>query len=448
MAKAAENKPEKLKLGLDLKDYYYESRNCDGQSPCRWIEYNHVQGLDFSEGCPAWANQGYDAYGAPGKCNLVYYLLGKDLAAADQGVKNLTKSVNWGDAGVRDVVFRDPLCGRCDSACKRGLDLEIHNMLEALRVSVVEKSGPHPNHQEVTGNIENTGNRFGKPQADRQKWVPADAKPAAEATLLYFAGCRASFTDTGIAKATARLINAAGEKYMVLPEERCCGHFLYVTGQADKARKQAEANLAALKKSGAKQIVFSCAEGYRTVKVDYPKLLGISTRDLPFEVLHITELAARWLKDGKLKFTKPVNTKVTYHDPCNLGRLSEPWHKWEGTREKWGIFQPARTVRRGVHGVYEQPRDLLKAIPGLELVEMVRNRDNGFCCCADAGVKEAYPDFAEWGGKERLREAAHVGAEALVSACPACKENFSAAAGKGGLPVWDITELMARAIGK
>ncbi|MEW6143020.1 MAG: (Fe-S)-binding protein [Chloroflexota bacterium] len=429
-------KPRKLSLGLNLDDYYFEARHCDGQTPCRWIEYNYVQGVDFSWGCPAWKNQGFDAYGAAGKCNIVYYLLMGKLDYADEG--------------LRDIVYRDPLCGRCDAACKRCLDLEIELMLESLRARMVEKGyGPMPAHVEITQNIEKTGNRYGKSQTRRLDWVPADARPASRADILYFVGCRASLVDTGIAKATARIIAAAGEKYMVMKDEQCCGHLVFITGQVEKAKKLAKANLDAIRKTGAKKVVFSCAEGYKTIKVDYPKLLGFSTEDLGFEPVHITELAAPWVKEGRLKFNKRFDMRLTYHDPCNLGRKGEKWVKWEGIREnKFGAFVPPREfVRRGVHGVYEPPRDILKAIPGVQLVEMVRHHDNGYCCGADGGVKEAFPDVAISTAAERLAEAAHVGAEAIVTACPYCRGNFNDAK-KDGMKVFDITEVMARAIGK
>ena len=100
-----------------------------------------------------------------------------------------------------------------------------------------------------------------------------------------------------------------------------------------------------------------------------------------------------------------------------------------------------------MHGVYEPPRDLLKAIPGVELVEMVRHHDNAWCCGSGGGVREAFPDFALWTAGERLREAATTGAQGIVAACPGCKENLAAAA-KNGIKVYDITELIAQAIAK
>lgn len=426
--------PKRISLSLNLDDYRYESRHCDGQQHCRWIDLNYSKGLDFSWRCPPWQHELLNAYGAMGKTNIVYYLL--------------TGKLDYSSPTLREVVYKDLLCGGCDTGCKRNLDLEIQLMLESLRARLVEKgNGPMPQHVPITKNIESSRNRYGMPQRKRLEWMPRDVKVAGKADILYFVGCRADLINTEIGTATVRILNAANTDFMVLKDEPCCGHFLFTTGQIEKARKLAQDNLKKLRDSGAKTVVFSCAEGYKAVKVDYPKLLGFSTADLGFEVVHITELADQWVKEGRLKLANRIDMKLTYHDSCNLGRLSEPWIPWEGTIGEFSRLVPPREVRRGFGGVYEQPRDILKAIPGVELVEMMRRRDHAWCCGHEAGVKEAFSDFSLWTAGERLQEAASTGAEGIVSACPGCKENFSDAV-KNGVKVYDITELIAQAIGK
>ena len=425
---------KQLTLGLNLDDYRYEARHCIGQNQCRVIDLNYIKGMDFSFRCPPWQKETFNAYGAAGKCNLSYFLL--------------TGKMDYTDPTLKEVVYQCMLCGACDAACKRNLDHEIQLMLESLRARLVEKgNGPMPEHVPITNNIESSHNRYGITQSKRLDWLTKDIKVADKADILFFVGCRSSFVDTEIATATARILNAAGADFMVMNDEPCCGHFVFTTGQIAKAKKMAEDNLKLIRDTGAKTVVFSCAEGYKTVKVDYPKLLGFATVDLGFEVVHITELVDQWVKEGKLKLKNRVDMKVTYHDPCNLGRLSEPWLPWEGVRGDWSRLDPPRTMRRGLQGVYEPPRDILKAIPGVELVEMVRHHENAYCCGNDGGVSEAFPDVASFAANERLREAASTGAEAIVSACPACKENFNDAA-KDGMKVYDITELIALAIGK
>jgi len=422
----------KLTLGLNFDDYWYEARHCVSCAGCKWVELNYVSGKDFAYRCPSWQYGMFEAYGAAGKAKIVWDLL---MGAMD-----------YSDPALLEVAYRCNLCGGCDVGCKRNLDLEIQMMLETLRIRLVEKGvGPMPQHKAITTSIDHSRNIYGIAQKKRLDWMPKGVSPAKHADLLYWAGCRASFVDTEIAQATAKILGAANKDFMVIREEPCCGNPIYTTGQVDKARKLAQENIKLIKESGAKTVVFSCAEGYRMMKVDYPKLLGISTADLGFEVKHITELADGWVKDGSLKLENKVDLKLTYHDSCGLGRLSEPWFHWEGEIGDWATFVPPRNIRRGTNGVYEPPRDLLKAIPGVELVEMLRRRDQAFCCGAGAGAKEAFPDYALWAGGERLREAKAVGAEAVVAACPLCKENFKDAA-KDGMRIYDITELIAMAI--
>jgi len=424
---------ERIELGLNLDDYRYDARHYPAQGHARWIDYNYIQGVDFSWRCPPWQHEGFDDYGAAGKCDIVDYLLRGKL--------------DYSSPTLRDVAYRDPMCGSCDVAGKRNLDFELQLMLESLRVRLVERGyGPMPEHLEMTNYIETSGNRYGAKQSERHGWVPGDIKPAGRADVLYFAGCRASFADTDISRATAKIVASAGIPFMLMENEPCCGHFIYITGQLAKARKIAEENLKRVRETGAKTVVFGCAECYKTMKVDYPKMLGLATSDLGFAVKHITEMADSWIKEGSLKLANPLDMKVTYHDPCNLGRLSEPWLPWRGVRKEWGIFDPPRTLRRGMHGVYEPPRDILRAVRGLELVEMVRHHENAWCAGSDAGLKEAFPEFAGWTAGERLREAAATGAEAIVSCCPGCRAAFLDAS-RNGMKVYDITELLAGAIG-
>jgi Fe-S oxidoreductase len=169
---------------------------------------------------------------------------------------------------------------------------------------------------------------------------------------------------------------------------------------------------------------------------------------LDFEVLHITELIQRMLKEGILKLGRNLNMKVTYHDPCLLGRLSEPYVPWNGENKAFGYHEPAKQWRRGANGVYEAPREVLKAISGIELVEMPRNEENAFCCGGGGGVPIAFPDFALWTSSERLDEAQSTGAEAIVSCCPFCESNFEKAIGtsKSAIRYHDLTELVAKAL--
>ena len=265
----------------------------------------------------------------------------------------------------------------------------------------------------------------------RLSWLPEGAKVASKGDVLYFVGCLphfdAAFKELGvgstrIARAAVLILNALGIEPAVLPEERCCGHDLLWTGDLENFERLARFNLELIKRSGAKTVITTCPECYRTLKLDYADLLG----PLDFEVLHISEFLHRALEEGKLKFERELNRKVTYHDSCRLGRHM---------------------------GIYEEPRELIKAIPGIELVEMERNRRDAACCGVSAWLKCGHQ--AKSMQLERLKEAKATGADQLVVGCHKCKLHFTCVMSEKlpagfedvKMPVVDLTELVAEAMG-
>jgi Fe-S oxidoreductase len=201
-----------------------------------------------------------------------------------------------------------------------------------------------------------------------------------------------------------------------------------------------------IKKAGVKTVITSCADGYQSFKVLYDQfnLKG------NLEVFHISEYVDRLIKDERLKPRKKIGLTVTYHDPCRLGRLGEPWIHWEGKKIPGDrfVFDPPKVYRRGTYGVYEPPRDVLRSIPGVRLTEMTRIKEYSWCCGAGGGVNESNPEFAQWTARERIEEAASTGAEAIVTACPWCEKTFNEATKATGsnLKVYDIVELVEKAI--
>jgi Fe-S oxidoreductase len=250
-----------------------------------------------------------------------------------------------------------------------------------------------------------------------------------------------------LAKTTAKLLQKAGVNFGIAGDnETCCGGRAYQMGYQDDFLAQAKKNMAIIKKSGAKTLVTACADGYHAFKVLYDKFEFKGK----LEVLHITEYLARLIKEGKLKPKKKVDITVTYHDPCHLGRLGEPWIHWKG-KEIPGhirIFEPHKEFRRGTYGCYEPPRDVLKSIPGLKLVEMTRVKEYAWCCGAGGGVNESNPAFSMWTALERIKEAEATGASAIATACPWCIKNFNEAIKEKGsrLKVYDVIELLDKAI--
>jgi Fe-S oxidoreductase len=393
-----------------------------------------MPGVNFSTRCPSNTWNAFDSYGAFGKMRI--------------GTAITEGKLKW-TPKLLEIIYADPLCGACDVGCKRNLDLEIELTLEALRIKAVKDgAGPLPAHKKIAENIAKNHNQFGAPHENRKKWLTNDIKVSQKADLLYFVGCSASYKNPEIAQATAKILKASGTEFMLMADEWCCGNTLYSVGMIDEARELARRNVNAVKTTGAKTVLTSCAEGYRMWKADYPKMLNIATSDLGFNVVHLVEFADQMVKKGTLKLTKSVDLRLTYHDSCGISRLCDPWTPWSGERGWMGTVSPSLKRRRGQAGLYSQPRNILSSIPGVKFVEMPRTRENAFCCAAGRGTKEAFPELASFSARHRLEEVKAVGAEALVSACPWCKINFAQAAKETGdrLKVMDISELIMASV--
>ena len=427
----------KQRVSLDvtqIDNFVYDMSRCIKCKGCTWVDHIYMPGVKFSTRCPSAARYMFDAYGAYGKMRV--------------GVALAEGKLEYDDK-VLEILYADPLCGACDVGCKRNLDLEIELALESLRIKAVKDgAGPMPAHKTVARSIATHNNHFGAPHENRTGWLQPDIAVARNADVLYFAGCAASYINPEIARATAKILNTASTPFMLMPEEWCCGNTLYSVGMIDEARHLARRNVESVKQTGAATVVTSCAECYRMWKVDYPKMLNISTADLGFTVVHLVEFVDESVKKGKLKMANRVDLRLTYHDSCSLSRLSEPWIPWQGERGLWGVVNPPIERRRGTNGVYQEPRDILNSIPGVKLVEMPRKRENAFCCGAGRGTRDAFPDFALWGAQQRLEEVKEVGAEAIVSTCPWCKNNFADAIKANGERTdnYDISEIIVKAI--
>ncbi|MDY6864097.1 MAG: (Fe-S)-binding protein, partial [Thermodesulfobacteriota bacterium] len=247
------------------------------------------------------------------------------------------------------------------------------------------------------------------------KWAEGMKIPE-NAEVMLFVGCISSYKSREIAKAAANILKTAGITFGILKDEWCCGMKVLNAGSCNSGKKVAKHNVTALRKAGAKTVIMQCGECYKGFKIDYPEMIG----ELPFEVLHITQFIKKLINEGKINLTEQIRKKVTYHDPCALGRFS---------------------------GVYDEPREILKMIPGTELVEMYPAKEYAWCC--GGSIKDAYPDLAVKIAVDRVNHAHEVGAEVLTSACPLCKINIQDAIKKTDtdLVFYDIIEIIAKAAG-
>ncbi|MFQ5639761.1 MAG: (Fe-S)-binding protein [bacterium] len=239
---------------------------------------------------------------------------------------------------------------------------------------------------------------------NRLDWLNSDLKTAETGEVLYFVGCApyfdVFFSDLGVktldaARSVIKLLNAIGIDPVLMPNERCCGHDLLWSGDRENFVKLAEHNLEAIQKTGAKKVVFSCPECYRTLKEDYAAHFG----SLGFDTLHITEVMADKLQSEKNLF--PSNNreqKVTFQDPCRLGRHL---------------------------GVYEAPREVLTAVPGVQLNDMPKSGKKAVCCGVSNWMN--CTTYSKQIQVERLRQAKATGANTLMTACPKCEVHLRCA---------------------
>ncbi len=270
-------------------------------------------------------------------------------------------------------------------------------------------------------------NVFGEDPQERGSWVESGAVTSEDSKWGYFVGCTASYRRPEIANATVRMLNHFDIEPQILgPEEFCCCSPLIRTGQVKKPVYETSEsgkkkrigtldvaeiirhNIKTIEERGITNLIFSCAGCYRTVTLDwseyYRKMEGI----LPTDTLHLVQFLSMKLKEGKLNWKKGYPEKVTYHDPCHLGRHV---------------------------GVFDAPREILKSIPELELVEMERHGHNSKCCGAGGGFKAGFGYSSLNVAERRLEDAIATGATTIVSACVFCKLNFADAIRKRGADI-------------
>ncbi len=324
---------------------------------------------------------------------------------------------------LAEAFYSCTTCQACTYFCPARV--KVDEIVEGVRKKLY-KAGFTP--EPVLGirdNIFKMGNVYASAKADRIDIYPPALKEKIgkgelkeQAETLLFMGCVPSYLDMKMVPSLIKPLDAAGVDYTSLAtEEGCCGFPLFLMG-TDEFEPHAKKVIERIKATGAKELVTPCAGCYKTFKKIYPKV-----GDLGMEVYHSVHYLERLINEGKIKFKGELGKKVTYHDPCDLGRA----------------FQ-----------IFEEPRNILKAIPGLEFVEMARNRLQARCCGGGGGVLANNPDMAVEMAAERVRDALAVGAEIIVSGCAACKDNLKKGAKaipkqeRGKIKLMDITEIVAQ----
>jgi Fe-S oxidoreductase len=421
---------------MGLEQYKGDMEMCCRCSACKFVPMQRVAGLRFANVCPSISRYNFHSYSGGGRLNI--------------GSAMLKNGFNYTDR-LLDIVYNCQMCGACGVSCNYAMDMEVMEPINEFRIKCVEDGKTHPALDRVITGLRKHGSMV-PVKGKRGGW--ASGLNLTDATkekvdVLYYVGCLTSYDGDmqKVAKATARILQKAGVNFGIVGDaETCCGGPAYQMGYKEDFLNQAKKNMALIKDAGATTVVTASAEAYHAFKVLYDKfnLKG------SLKVLHISEYIDQLFKSGQLTPRKKVDLAVTYHDPCHLGRMGEPWIHWQGKKIPGDrfVFDPPKAYRRGTHGVYEPPRDVLKSIAGIKLTEMTRIREYAWCCGAGGGVSESNPDFAQWTARERIDEAESTGAEAMVTACPRCEKTFSESIAATGshLKVYDIVELVEQAI--
>jgi heterodisulfide reductase subunit D len=335
---------------------------------------------------------------------------------------------------IINVIYSCTLCGACYMQCTSGLEMD--KAIIAARRNIAERGlSPLP-IKEMCKNIEDRGNPFGSPTDIRVTRTRRYIKACVETSenrlrqtfgvqgseergrkVLYWVGCNTALRAPEIAEATVNVLSKAGIRLTVLGEkEDCCGSMLVSGGLFDRAKENAKKIIDQIRKSGVQTIVTSCAGCYEAFTNFYSEILGI---EMPFEVLHTSQLIERLLKNGRLLF-KYLPMKVTYHDPCSLGRHCK---------------------------VYDAPRNVLKAIPDLELLEMPLNKENSRCCGGGGGFYAINNKASLNSAFIRItQDVLPLGTKAIAIACPQCYTNFRIPARSHGIAIYDIVQIADRAL--
>ena len=342
----------------------------------------------------------------------IYYLTQLDKKNAMDGI--LGRKVELSPEFV-DAMYKCTGCGNCEAVCHTGLELVA--FWEKIRAWMVSEGiAPMPAHKKLAERIEEGSNPYGEDPKNRDAWWPKDVKRTEVPDVIFFAGCTGSYRMQYIPEAGVRVMDRAGVKMNVLGEkEICCTSPALRTGIKDLTQKAAGIVINKADAMGAKDMVMTCSGCFKTVKYDFDDYYSKPGQN----VFHFTQYADKLIKEKKMPLNNEFKAKVTYHDPCHLGRHA---------------------------GVFDAPRNVLKKIKGLEFVEMYKNKENSRCCGAGGGYKSAFNDFAVNIAAERIKDAEEVGAEVLVTACPFCVLNLKAGAKliDSKVKIMDISEILLK----
>ncbi len=314
------------------------------------------------------------------------------------------------------------LCGRCGLVCP--VHIDTRSLWIAMREQLVDMERHPEAMSTLRDTVSSSYNISGDANTERLIWsenlptIPEGVKGKEHAEVVYFVGCVSSFypQSYSIPQGFAEILDNAEVDFLTLGgAEQCCGFPLIIAGMGDSARELVRHNVDAVRRTGAKALVATCPSCYHTWHADYSRIIG---EPLGFEVLHSTELLRDLIAEGRIKLGS-FGRRVTYHDPCDLGRTS---------------------------GIYDAPREVILSIPDIEFIEMKDTREYSLCCGGGGDVEMSDKDLSASVARSRLEQAQATEAKVILSACQQCTRTLAGAARreKVRIRVMDVVELVAR----
>lgn len=332
----------------------------------------------------------------------------------------------FGEAGLSeeaqkkfgDDVFRCTLCGNCQEVCPVGIGLK--DLWLSLRTDMVRSGAGPAKIKTIRDNLSESRNVFAEDNAERADWVdgmrdaPEDRYLRDKAEVVYFTGCVSAYYPVAqrIPMDLVRIFDAGAIDFTLMGEDEwCCGFPLLGAGLGEMLGSFIEHNIDAVLRKGAKKIVFACPSCYRMWREYYPRR---------FEIFHASEFLLQLVRENRLPL-KPLQLTVTYHDPCDLGRGA---------------------------GVFDQPREVIRAIPGVKLVELGHSREKCRCCGGGGNLEMFDPALSSAITAQKMEEVMATGAQAVVSACQQCVRTMTTYAKRKGVPieVMDLVQLVHKSI--
>jgi len=361
--------------------------------------------------CPAYQEAGWEGASPRGR---VFAIRQYDLRGPLDRL--LRRDVTPGEPFARSA-WECTGCGACEEVCPAYIPFD--RLWDDVKAWMVDSGLGRKELAPYLENVQETRNLYGEAQEARAAWVPSEAAQSALPEVVYWVGCAASYRKQQVARAVVKILEAAKVAYKVLgPEEWCTGAPLARMGYPAYVKAQLMPhNIQAVARTGAKALVTACAECYRAFRKDYKEWGG----NPPFSVFHISQYIEKLVREKRISFTKPLPARVAFHDACHMGRVCD---------------------------TFDPPRQALKFIKDLKVLEMFPTREETLCSGAAGGFPDVYPSQAAGVASRRLEDAAETGAVTLVTTCPHAELHLEKIAKDRNMQmsIVDLAEMIAQSL--